>query len=116
MIQSVYGDPRAALERYGIDCAFEPSGMLEVATQPWHVEQLREWAQLHREHGHEIEWLDADEARERLNSTAILGAVRRPGPQPAARPTAGPPPTPPRTSTASASQRPKPSTACAWQL
>ncbi len=73
-----YAGLRSALERYGVDCHFEPSGMLEVATQPWHVDELREWAQLHREHGQDAEWLDADQAREHVNSPLVRGAVRRP--------------------------------------
>lgn len=69
---------RAALSRHGIDCAFETTGMLEVATQPWQVDALREWFDAHRERGHDVEFLAASQAQERLASPLVQAAVRRP--------------------------------------
>lgn len=69
---------RDALSRYRIDCGFEPTGMLEVATQPWQVATLREWFAAHRERGHDVEFLSNAQARERLASPLVLAGVRRP--------------------------------------
>ncbi len=73
-----YAGFRAALSRYDIDCAFEPTGMLEVATQPWQVEGLREWFSAHSERGHDVEFLSAAQAQDRLASPLVQAAVRRP--------------------------------------
>src|SRR4051794_10277635 len=64
---------------YGVDCDFEPVPMLEVATRPHEVDDLAEWAEVHRAYGHEAELLDAGQAQELLHSPRLLGAVRRPG-------------------------------------
>lgn len=68
----------ASLERHRIDCAFERTGMLDVGTAAWHVEELREWARVHAAHGHDVEWLDAEEAQQALASPQVRCAVRRP--------------------------------------
>jgi glycine/D-amino acid oxidase-like deaminating enzyme len=73
-----YAGFREALRRHDIDCAFEPTGMLEVASEPWQVAGLREWFDLHVRHGHDAEFLDAVQARERLASPRVHAAVRRP--------------------------------------
>jgi glycine/D-amino acid oxidase-like deaminating enzyme len=50
---------RADVERLGIDCALEPSGGLDVATEPYQVGHLREFGELLRRHGHDAELMDA---------------------------------------------------------
>lgn len=73
-----YHDLLRLFERHAVDCDFEPTGMLEVATSPHQVAPLREWAELHQRHGHEAEFLDRDRLRRVLASPAFLAGVRRP--------------------------------------
>lgn len=58
---------RAASED-GIDCDFAKGGTLTLATNPAHVEPLRAAVDAHHR------WLDATEARQRLDATGVLGA------------------------------------------
>lgn len=66
-----------AVARYGIDCDFERSGEIDVATEPHQVEELRE---LHGEAerlglaGSSV-WLDRDALRAEVDSPTFLGGV-----------------------------------------
>lgn len=40
-----------AVGRYGIDCAYERTGELHVATEPWQLDEMRESVQAARELG-----------------------------------------------------------------
>ena len=64
-----------AVARYGIDCSFERTGELSVATAPWQVEELRELPDLAAQVGGKVEWLDADEVRAKVESPTYLGGV-----------------------------------------
>ena len=44
----------------GIDCDLEPTGVLDVATEPWQVAELEAWVELSARHGTELEFLDRD--------------------------------------------------------
>ena len=61
--------------RYGIDCSFERTGELTVATAPWQVDELRELPELAAPYGGELEWLDGPAVRERVSSPTYLGGV-----------------------------------------
>ncbi|MFI7342192.1 NAD(P)/FAD-dependent oxidoreductase [Streptomyces sp. NPDC050085] len=67
----------AAVARYGIDCDFERTGELDVATQPHQVEELREFHAELTEAGlaDGLELLDAEEVREQVASPTFLGAL-----------------------------------------
>jgi glycine/D-amino acid oxidase-like deaminating enzyme len=73
-----YGRMLKAFSDYGIDADFEPVGNIEVATRPHEVAGLQEWADVERQFGHRAEVLDQEQARARLNSPSVLGAIRRP--------------------------------------
>jgi glycine/D-amino acid oxidase-like deaminating enzyme len=66
---------KADLERHGIDCDFEESGMLAVATEPHHEAWLEEEAELLRRFGHEAELLDGPAARAEIASPTYRGAI-----------------------------------------
>lgn len=66
---------REALERYGIDADLEWSGEMTVAVDPAHLADLRDEYDLHVEHGHDVQMLDADETRSQLNSPMFHGAM-----------------------------------------
>ncbi|MFD3756867.1 NAD(P)/FAD-dependent oxidoreductase [Streptomyces sp. NPDC058622] len=66
-----------AVARYGIDCDFERSGEIDVATEPHQVEELRE---LHAEAERlglagGSQWLDRDALRAEVDSPTFLGGV-----------------------------------------
>lgn len=64
--------------RHGIDCAFERTGELTVATAPHQVAELGEYAAGLRAHGHDVALLDAAAVQELVHSPTYLGAVRDP--------------------------------------
>lgn len=64
-----------AVRRYGIDCEFERTGELDVATQPHQVGELRDTADQMREYGIHTEFLDAEATRAEVDSPTFLGAL-----------------------------------------
>ncbi len=66
------------VDRLGIDCDWQATGELTVATRPHHVAELRELAAALVEHGSPATWLDADEARAEVASPTYLGALSEP--------------------------------------
>ncbi|MFI5914295.1 NAD(P)/FAD-dependent oxidoreductase [Dactylosporangium sp. NPDC051541] len=65
----------AALSRYDIDCHFERTGGLDVATAPHHVEMLRKHATAARALGADVDFLDAGALRDEIDSPAFLAGV-----------------------------------------
>ncbi len=61
--------------RHGIDCDFERTGELAVATQPWQLDGLVRTADVASRLGADIRLLDARAVREQLNSPAYLGGL-----------------------------------------
>jgi glycine/D-amino acid oxidase-like deaminating enzyme len=70
----------AAISRYGIDCDYERTGVIDVATDqqpPSYLDELRdEFGQL-RELGQKVEWLDAAGMRAQVNSPTYTGGLWR---------------------------------------
>lgn len=70
----------AAIHRYGIDCDYERTGVIDVATQfhaPSYLEELRDdYTQL-RALGQRIEWLDEAAMRAQVNSPSYTGGLWR---------------------------------------
>ncbi|MDQ1604153.1 MAG: hypothetical protein QOE01_1998 [Actinomycetota bacterium] len=65
----------STLQRHGIDCGWERTGELAVATEPWQLDALRRHVELAREHGGKVELLGAEETRRRVASPTYLGAT-----------------------------------------
>jgi len=61
-----------------VDCGFERSGTLDVATAPWQVEELRQTAALAKELGGDVEFWEGDECRDALHSPTYLAGLRTP--------------------------------------
>ena len=59
-----------------IDCDLEPTGVLDVATEPWQVEDLQAWVELAARHGTELEYLDRDAVQAEVHSPRWLAGVR----------------------------------------
>lgn len=62
----------------GIDCAFERTGELVAATEPWQVDDLREQYELHRRYGEQVALLNAEQARALVDSPKVLGGLYDP--------------------------------------
>ncbi|QEU91490.1 NAD(P)/FAD-dependent oxidoreductase [Streptomyces kanamyceticus] len=67
----------AAVKRYSIDCDFERTGEIDVATAPHQLAELREMYAEMAEHGLAAgsELLDADALREQVDSPTFLGGL-----------------------------------------
>lgn len=66
----------SAVERYGIDCDFERTGEIDVATEPYQVAELREAGELAAELGvGEQEFLDRDAVRAQIDSPTFLAGL-----------------------------------------
>jgi glycine/D-amino acid oxidase-like deaminating enzyme len=63
------------LNRYGVDCAWERTGGMDVATQPHQLPELREAADCAARHGIVLDVLDAEQVRAEVNSPSFLGGV-----------------------------------------
>ncbi|MFJ7267713.1 NAD(P)/FAD-dependent oxidoreductase [Streptomyces sp. NPDC099050] len=66
-----------AVARYGIDCDFERSGEIDVATEPHQVAELRAFHAEAERLGlaGRAEWLDADAVRAEVDSPTFLGGI-----------------------------------------
>ncbi|CAM5688105.1 FAD-dependent oxidoreductase OS=Streptomyces alboniger OX=132473 GN=CP975_26180 PE=4 SV=1 [Streptomyces alboniger] len=67
----------AAVKRYAIDCDFERTGEIDVATEPHQMAELRETYEEMAAHGLAggAELLDADALREHVDSPTFLGGL-----------------------------------------
>ena len=63
----------AAVARYGIDCGFERTGAIEVATAPWQLDGLREAMDVEVAHGEDVVWLERDAVRAEVDSPTYHG-------------------------------------------
>ncbi|MDF9815982.1 FAD-dependent oxidoreductase [Streptomyces sp. SPB162] len=65
----------AAVARYSLDCEFERTGEIDVATEPHQLEELYEAAEQALEHGVALELLDRDQVRAEVDSPTFLGGL-----------------------------------------
>ena len=65
----------AAVARYRIDCDFERTGELNVATAEWQMRDLREGFHEAARRGLDVQLLDRDEVRAEVDSPTYLGGV-----------------------------------------
>ncbi|GIH27519.1 oxidoreductase [Acrocarpospora phusangensis] len=63
------------IARYGIDCSFERTGELNVATEEWQLDGMNEVHTIGRELGADIEYLDRDQVRAEVNSPTYIAGV-----------------------------------------
>ena len=70
----------AAIKRYGIDCAYERTGVIDIATrnQPdTYFDELRDDYQQLRTLGQKVQWLDESQMLAEVNSPTYLGGMWR---------------------------------------
>ncbi|MFC8507797.1 NAD(P)/FAD-dependent oxidoreductase [Streptomyces sp. NPDC057411] len=63
------------IERYGIDCAWERTGSLAVATEPYQLAGLEEEAEAATRHGARVTLLDETAVRAEIDSATFLGGL-----------------------------------------
>lgn len=68
----------ADIDRLEIDAAVEVTGTMNVATQPWQVDDIGEYAETLRAHGEDAELLDAAATRAEVDSPTYLAGVIEP--------------------------------------
>lgn len=66
------------LQRYGLDVAFERSGKLNVASQPWQVDGLKSMQHNYQRFGIDCEFLQGEALKSRLDSPAYVAGVFEP--------------------------------------
>jgi glycine/D-amino acid oxidase-like deaminating enzyme len=66
---------RADVERLGIDCGWEDTGAIDVATEPHQLAWLAEEAEQLRRFGWDVELLDAAAMRAQVDSPTYLGGL-----------------------------------------
>jgi glycine/D-amino acid oxidase-like deaminating enzyme len=66
---------RETVARHAIDCAWEDTGTLDVATAPHQLGWLQEEAALYRAHGWDATLLDGEAVRAEVNSPTYLGGL-----------------------------------------
>jgi glycine/D-amino acid oxidase-like deaminating enzyme len=66
---------RADIERYGIECAWEENGAIDVALEPHELAALEESAGALRRFGYEVELLDGVAMRAEVDSPTYLGGL-----------------------------------------
>lgn len=64
-----------AIARYDIDCNWERTGELDVATRPHEVDGLREYGEAMRAAGHNVQWLDQDAVQALVHSPTYLAGL-----------------------------------------
>ncbi|WP_128381846.1 NAD(P)/FAD-dependent oxidoreductase [Streptomyces cavernae] len=67
----------AAVARHGIDCDFERTGEIDVATEPYQAAELRQWYEETARRGlaDGLEYLDTDAVREQVDSPTFLAGL-----------------------------------------
>ncbi|MEV2270549.1 NAD(P)/FAD-dependent oxidoreductase [Nonomuraea africana] len=63
------------LRRYGVDCSFERTGELHVATEPWQLDDLSEHLDLIQDLGLDYVPLDQEQVRAEVDSPTYLGGL-----------------------------------------
>ncbi|MEP7370221.1 MAG: FAD-dependent oxidoreductase, partial [Dermatophilaceae bacterium] len=65
----------ATIQERGIDCDFERTGELDVAVEPWQLEDLDSLGKTMRDLGEDVELLDAGQTRALVDSPTYLGGL-----------------------------------------
>ena len=66
---------QATVAEHGIDCGWERTGQLSVATAPWQADDLADYAASAAEYGEEAQFLDADAVRAEVDSPTYHAGV-----------------------------------------
>ena len=70
----------ATINRYQIDCDFQRTGELVVATEPYQVKELFHSPEAAAPFGLDLQWLDQEQTKKLINSPTYLGGLYDPTP------------------------------------
>lgn len=59
----------------GIDCDWRRVGEIDVATEPYQIDELQAYVEIAKQYGEELEWLDQTQVKAKLNSQTYLGGL-----------------------------------------
>jgi glycine/D-amino acid oxidase-like deaminating enzyme len=65
----------ATLDRYGIDCSFERTGDISIATEPHHLVGMSEAPSTAAAYGTKLQYLDREELTDQVRSPRYLGGL-----------------------------------------
>ncbi len=68
----------ATIKQFNIDCDFIRSGEISVANEPQQIAELQEEVEESAEYGENIQFLDQEQVRARVNSPTYLAAIHDP--------------------------------------
>ncbi len=68
-------DIEHAVKRYNIECDFIRSGEINVALEPYQIDDIQEEAELSKQYGVNATFLSQEEIRARVNSPSYLAAI-----------------------------------------
>jgi glycine/D-amino acid oxidase-like deaminating enzyme len=63
------------IKQFKIDCDFIRSGEISVANEPWQIDDLHEEVEVSAKYGENIQFLDQEQIRARVNSPTFLAAT-----------------------------------------
>lgn len=63
------------IQQYNIECEFIRSGEINVAVEPYQIEDIHEEIELSQQYGIDAKFLDQDEVRARVNSPSYLAGL-----------------------------------------
>jgi len=66
---------QATIRKYGIDCDWERTGQLSVATAEWQAKDLAEYAEVAGGYGEQVEFLDAAAVRAQVDSPTYYAGL-----------------------------------------
>ena len=69
----------ATVEKHAIECGWERTGTIDVATAPWMVDELRVEYEASLRYGHDVEWLDRDTIQAEVRSPTYRAGLHRRG-------------------------------------
>ena len=69
----------AAVERLGIECDYRRVGEIDVATEPYLLEEFKEALELTEAHGLKYQLFDREQLQAIVKSPIFLGGIKRPG-------------------------------------
>ena len=68
----------AAIKRLGIDCDYQRVGEIDIATEPYLLDEFKKFIELAKQHDVPFEYLDHDQLQNAVKSPLFLGGIKRP--------------------------------------
>ena len=73
-----FNEIQSTLKRLNIECDFQLAGEIDIATEAYILDELKEFAELARSYDIPLEYLDHDQLQAKVKSPIFLGGIKRP--------------------------------------